>query len=72
MTQNNTTVKNPTEKATKPSERPAATLLKSWGKRMSDGKAVVIPIFVGGAWSVAVPRGNKRVLSLSIPNAKTN
>jgi len=39
---------------------------------MSDGKAVVIPVFVGGSWSVAVPRGNKRVLSLSIQGAKKN
>ncbi|MBI5242150.1 MAG: hypothetical protein HY922_00535 [Elusimicrobia bacterium] len=68
----NTTVNNPVEKATKPSERPAATLLRSWGKRMSDGKATVIPIYVGGAWTVAVPRGNKRVLSLSVSPGKKN
>ncbi|MFA6093409.1 MAG: hypothetical protein WCU88_06195 [Elusimicrobiota bacterium] len=67
-----TGVKSPAVKESKPVDRPAASLLRSWGKRMSDGKAVVIPVFVGGSWSVAVPRGNKRVLSLSIQGAKKN
>ena len=71
MTQN-TVAKNPVEKASKPAERPAATLLRSWGKRMSDGKAVVIPIYVGGSWTLAVPRGNKRVLSLNVSSVKKN
>ena len=72
MTNNHETTKDTVEKATKPIDRPAATLLRSWGKRMSDGKARVIPIYVGGSWSVAVPRGNKRVLSVNVQSAKKN
>jgi hypothetical protein len=49
---------------------PAATLLRSWGKRMANGHAVVIPVFVGGSWTLQVPRGNKRVLRLNVPNKK--
>ncbi len=49
-------------------DRPAASLLKSWGKRMSQGGVSAIPVFVGGKWSIAVPRGNKRVLQLPIDN----
>lgn len=66
-----TVVKGPDRDA-KPVDRPAASLLRSWGKRMSDGKATMIPIFVGGSWSVAVPRGNKRVLSLNVSASKKN
>jgi hypothetical protein len=69
---NTMTTKDTDESTTKPVDRPAATLLRSWGKRMSDGKARVIPIYVGGSWSVAVPRGNKRVLSVNIASAKKN
>lgn len=49
-------------------DRPAASLLKSWGKRMSQGGVSAIPVFIGGKWSIAVPRGNKRVLQLAIDN----
>ena len=49
---------------------PSASLLKAWGKCMQKGNVRMIPVFVGGAWSVQVPRGNKRVLRLSV-NPKT-
>lgn len=45
---------------------PSASLLKSWGKRMQNGNVRMIPVFVGGAWSLQVPRGNKRVLRLNV------
>ena len=45
-------------------DRPAETLLRSWGKKMSQGRAAVIPVFVGGKWSIQIPRGNKRVLTV--------
>jgi hypothetical protein len=61
-----------TAKEGTPVDRPAPSLLRSWGKRMSEGKASVIPVFVGGSWSLAVPRGNKRVLSLSVPGGRKN
>lgn len=47
-------------------EKPARTLLKSWGKRMSRGKAAVIPVYVGGSWTLQIPRGNKRVLTVKV------
>ena len=45
-------------------DRPADTLLRSWGKKMAQGRAAMIPVFVGGKWSIQIPRGNKRVLSV--------
>jgi len=55
-------------------DRPAASLLRSWGKRMSQGQANAIPVYIGGNWSLAVPRGNKRILQLAIddPTAPKN
>ncbi|MBI5201312.1 MAG: hypothetical protein HY925_06975 [Elusimicrobia bacterium] len=50
---------------------PSASLLKAWGKRMQKGNVRMIPVFVGGAWSLQVPRGNKRVLRLNV-NPKTD
>lgn len=47
-------------------EKPADTLLRSWGKKMSLGKAAVIPVFIGGSWTLQIPRGNKRVLTVKI------
>ncbi len=47
-------------------DRPAASLLRSWGKRMSQGSVAPIPVFIGGTWSLAVPRGNKRILQVAI------
>jgi hypothetical protein len=56
-----------TEKDERPiQDKPAASLLKSWGKRMSAGEAAVIPVYVGGSWTLQIPRGNKRVLQLSV------
>ena len=51
-------------------DKPAASLLKSWGKRMSTGEAAVIPVYIGGAWSIQIPRGNKRVLQLAVAQKK--
>ena len=64
MARNNT----PTPKEDMYQDRPAASLLKSWGKRMAQGNVTAIPVFVGGKWSIAVPRGNKRVLQFAIDN----
>ena len=44
----------------------APSLLKAWGKRMSKGNVPMIPVFVGGAWSIQMPRGNKRILRVKI------
>lgn len=52
------------------SDQPAPTLLKSWGKRMAKGSATMIPVFVGGSWTLQVPRGNKRVLRVNVPKKK--
>ncbi len=49
---------------------PAPSLLKSWAKRMAKGNVAMIPVFVGGAWSVQVPRGNKRVLRVNVTMKK--
>ncbi len=47
-------------------DKPAKSLLRSWGKRMAQGNAAIIPVFVGGAWTLQIPRGNKRVLQLPV------
>ncbi|MBI4349432.1 MAG: hypothetical protein HY553_21535 [Elusimicrobia bacterium] len=49
---------------------PAPSLLKSWAKRMAKGNVPMIPVFVGGAWSLQVPRGNKRVLRVNVTKKK--
>lgn len=58
------------EKEIRASEKPAATLVKSWAKKMSQGRATIIPVFVGGVWSLQVPRGNKRVLTVPVDQKK--
>jgi len=47
-------------------DRPAASLVRSWTKRMSQGGVPMIPVFIGGSWSLAVQRGNKRILQFSL------
>jgi len=47
-------------------DKPATSLLKAWGKRMSQGTASIIPVYVGGSWTLQVPRGNKRVLTVPV------
>lgn len=47
-------------------DRPASSLLRSWGKRISQGSVAPIPVFIGGTWSLAVPRGNKRILQVAV------
>ena len=51
-------------------DKPAASLLRSWGKRMSAGQAAMIPVYVGGSWTLQIPRGNKRVLQLAVSSKK--
>ena len=46
------------------------TLLQTWGKRLAKGEAPAIPIYVGGAWTIGVVRGNKRTLRVVVPNKK--
>ena len=66
-----TVVKEPEiETETRPAEKPAATLVKSWAKKMAQGRATIIPVFVGGVWRLQVPRGNKRVLTVSVDQKK--
>ncbi|MBI3550699.1 MAG: hypothetical protein HY078_16810 [Elusimicrobia bacterium] len=60
----------PSDIPSKDVEKPANTLLKSWGKRMAKGSATIVPVFIGGAWTLQVPRGNKRVLRVNVPNKK--
>lgn len=47
-------------------DRPAKSLLKAWSKKMSKGTAIMIPVFVGGKWTIQVPRGNKRILQVPV------
>lgn len=47
-------------------DKPAKSLLKAWSKKMSKGTAIMIPVFVGGQWTLQVPRGNKRILQVPI------
>lgn len=46
-------------------DRPSRRMLKIWAKRVAGGQASTIPVFVGGAWTLNIPRGHKRVLRLS-------
>ncbi|MFH2204113.1 MAG: hypothetical protein ABIJ96_13420 [Elusimicrobiota bacterium] len=47
-------------------DKPAKTLLRAWSKRMAKGSAIIVPVFVGGKWTLQVPRGNKRVLQVPV------
>ena len=51
-------------------DKPAKTLLRSWGKRMSLGSAAMIPVYVGGSWTLQIPRGNKRMLQVPVKGSK--
>ena len=51
-------------------DKPAKSLLRSWAKRMSSGQANAIPVYVGGSWSVQIPRGNKRILTVPLTDLK--
>ena len=51
-------------------DRPANTLLHNWGKKMAEGNAAVIPVFIGGSWTLQVPRGNKRILRVNVPKKR--
>jgi hypothetical protein len=37
---------------------------------MANGRAVMIPVFVNGNWTLQMPRGNKRVLRVNVPAKK--
>ncbi|PCI36496.1 MAG: hypothetical protein COB53_09415 [Elusimicrobia bacterium] len=71
MARNNSSEQDNTPEVETYTDRPAASLLKSWGKRMSKGNVAAIPVYVDGKWSIAVPRGNKRVLQFAIDNPMT-
>ena len=51
-------------------DKPAKSLLKAWSKKMANGSAIMIPVFIGGKWTLQVPRGNKRVLQVPIETNK--
>lgn len=51
-------------------ERPSQRMLRTWAKRIRKGSAIPIPVYVGGAWSLQVLRGHKRVLQLSLPGSE--
>jgi len=46
------------------------SMLKAWGKRMAAGEAQVVPVYVAGAWTLNIRRGNKRVLKIAVPTKK--
>lgn len=47
-------------------DEPSAAMRQRWAKRIAAGTAKPIPVFVGGAWSVNVVRGNKRILRMQV------
>ena len=71
MTRNIPPRAKPDAEASLIKDRPAASLLRSWGKRMSQGSVSPIPVFIGGSWSLAVPRGNKRILQVPVDMKKS-
>ncbi len=56
----------PSVESTLPRERPSARMLRTWAKRITRGNAVTIPVFTGGAWTLQVLRGHKRVLQVPV------
>lgn len=51
-------------------DRPSQSLLKNWGRKLSRGKAAVVPVYVGGGWTCQIVRGNKRVLQVPFKPGK--
>lgn len=46
--------------------KPSQRMLRIWARRLARGRARPIPVFVGGAWSLQILRGHKRVLRLPV------
>lgn len=47
-------------------DTPSAGIRRRWGKRLAQGKAKPVLVYVGGQWSLNVPRGNKRLMRISL------
>jgi hypothetical protein len=63
--------KNPTApEANLMQDRPSQRMLKTWAKRITRGRATTIPVFIGGQWSLQIPRGHKRLLQLGVNDKK--
>ena len=53
-----------------PREQPSSRMLRNWAKRISQGTAHAIPVYVNGSWSLQIMRGKKRRLHIEL--GKTN
>jgi hypothetical protein len=49
-----------------PKEKPSRRMLRNWAKRIAQGEARAIPVYVGGSWSLQIMRGKKRRLQLEL------
>lgn len=45
-------------------ERPSRRLIRTWGRRIAQGKVKGVAVYVNGGWSFHIPRGNRRVISV--------
>jgi hypothetical protein len=42
------------------------SMRRRWAKKLADGRAKSVIIYVGGQWSVSVQRGNKRMMRVNL------
>ena len=49
-----------------PQDRPSRRILRTWARRIKNGEANTIPVYVGGSWSLQIMRGHKRALQLGL------
>lgn len=47
-------------------DTPSAAMRKRWAKKITDGKAKPVMVYVGGQWSMNVQRGTKRVMRVNL------
>ena len=47
-------------------DRPSSRIMRVWAKRIKSGKSKPVMVYVGGAWTMHVVRGNKRVMQVPI------
>lgn len=45
-------------------DRPSRRMMKTWARRIAQGAARPVPVFIGGAWSLQIERGEKRALQV--------
>ncbi|MBI5595675.1 MAG: hypothetical protein HY928_06240 [Elusimicrobia bacterium] len=47
-------------------DAPSAAMRKRWAKKIAEGTARPVMVYVGGQWSMNVQRGTKRVMRVNL------